>query len=107
MKEMTHAAAIKLADKASTLAIPLAQAFLKSFNHKYEELVTRVDIERAERAYENHDFNKGLGILVGLAKSKDKIPNNVALFIERLKKAFSTNVGDGDDPVVATELLIL
>jgi hypothetical protein len=35
----------------------------------------------------------------------DEIPNNVALSMERLKKAFSTNVGDGDDPVVATELL--
>ena len=37
--------------------------------------------------------------------SKDEIPNNVALVMERLKKAFSANVGDGVDPVVATELL--
>ena len=37
----------------------------------------------------------------------DEIPNNIALIMERLKKAFSTNVGDGDDPVVVTELLTL
>jgi hypothetical protein len=51
------------------------------------------------------DFNKGLGILVRLAKMMDSIPNNVARSTEWFKKAFSTNVADGVDPVVATELL--
>jgi hypothetical protein len=98
-------AASKLADKAKTLAIPLAQAFLESFTSNYGELVPRAAIESAKRAYENRYFNKGLAILVGLAKTTDNIPKNVAHFMERLKKAFSTNVGDGVDPVVATELL--
>jgi hypothetical protein len=103
--EKRQDAASKLADKAKTLAIPLAQAFLESFTSNYGELVPSAAIESAKRAYENRDFNKGLGILVGLAKTTDNIPKNVALFTERLKKAFSTNVGDGVDPVVATELL--
>jgi hypothetical protein len=95
----------KLADTAKTLAIPLAQAFLESFTSNYGELVPSVGIESAKRAYENRDFNKGLGILVGLAKTTDNIPKNVAHFMERLKKAFSTNGGDGVDPVIASELL--
>jgi hypothetical protein len=103
--EKRHDAAMKLAGKAKTLAIPLAQAFLESFTSNYGELVPRLEIESAKRAYENRDFNKGLGILVGLAKTTDDIPNSVAPFLERLKKAFATNVGDGVDPVVETELL--
>ena len=98
-------AASKLADKAKTLAIPLAQAFLKSFISNYGELVPPDAIESAKRAYENRDFNKGLGILVELATTTDNIPKNVAHFMERLKKAFSAKVEDGADPVVATELL--
>jgi hypothetical protein len=98
-------AANKLADKAKTLAIPLAQAFLESFTSNYGELVNPVAIESAKTAYENRDFNKGLGTLVGLAQAMDSIPKNVVRFMERLKKAFSTDIGDGADPVIGKELL--
>ena len=45
-------------------------------------------IKKSTDAFTNSDYIKGLGILIGLAKNNNKMPNNVAHFVERLKKAF-------------------
>ena len=100
-------AANKLADKAKTLAIPLAHAFLASFIAKYGNLGNQNNgeldplptIENATDAFTNSNYNKGLGILIGLATNNKNIPNNVAHVMERLKKAFcNEEFGDEDDP---------
>ena len=114
---MRQKAANKLADKAKTLAIPLAHAFLASFIDKYGNLGDQyasnngkldplLKIENAKDAFKNSKYNNGLGILIGLVKNNNNIPNNIANFMERLKKAFHNKEfedKDEDDPILTCE----
>ena len=73
------------------MAIPLAYAFLATFIDKYgngQWASNNGELDNAKDAFKNSEYNKGLGILIGLAKNNNKMPNNVAHFVERLKKAF-------------------
>ena len=109
---MRQKAANKLADKAKTLAIPLAHAFLASFIDNYGnlgdqnngELDTLLKIENAKDAFKNSEYKEGLGILIGLVMNNNNIPNNIAYAMERLKKAFhNKELEDKDDPTLTCE----
>jgi len=77
-------AAELLAEEAKKFAIPLAKAFLLSFDANGYG-----DTTLAKKAFGEKDYCKGLGLLIGEAKKNaDDVPANVGFFLQRLKKAF-------------------
>ena len=95
-------AATKLAKKAQLFVVPLAEAFLTSFDAHYSGGLNDPGkmMQAVKDAYTEHHYKTGLGKLIGLARSSDKIPKEIAFYIETLKFAFD------DSENVSVDLLL-